>query len=101
MKAYRSTLFFLVLLLFVTLLSQGSRALVDASKGSECKEVLAQAVSGISDVRDYVEGKYALDCKEPNQVGVTTRYKNLSHLEACVLAYENVAGNARCWCRMY
>ena len=101
MKAYQSTLFFLALLVVFTLLSRGSRALVEPQASPTCTHYFDLDMVEHPKIAHHSEGKYALDCKDTINNQVITRFQDLQHIEACVAAYKKESHKSHCWCRMY
>ncbi len=101
MKAYQSTLFFLALLVVFTLLSRGSRALVESQTSPTCTQYFGLDMVEQPKFARHSEGKYALDCKDSINNQVITRFKDLKHIEACISAYQKESLKFHCWCRMY
>lgn len=101
MKAYQSTLFFLVLLLVFTLLTRGSRALGESQNSSACTHDFGAGLVERPEQNYQSEIKYALDCKDSFNDEVTTKVKDFKYIDACVSAYKEQHAKTTCWCRMY
>ena len=101
MKAYQSTLFFLALLVVFTLLTRGSRALGESIESSNCSQYFEAGMIERPRMDYQVEKKYTLECKDSLNNKVITRFKNFTHVDACISAYQQENPNAPCWCRMY